>query len=204
MRREPKSTFSEGAAPVAPAPPKLDSHGRFRAHGRLSYGVLAMYGFLLLIVALFLPRSDLIAYWWTPWVFEALVLTMLVRYASTTYRIDDVQLRAIRILGGRRIPLSDVRRIEYASLHELAPSGTFFGGWGWRGRMWSPQIGPFDAVHTDASHGLLVTGGPVPLYLSPRDPTGFARELSRRVRSHIGRISYDVGDPLGTGSAESG
>ena len=49
-----------------------------------------------------------------------------------------------------------------------------------------------DAIYTD-SRGLLVTGGSVPLFLSPHDPTAFARELSRRVRSYTGPLEVDVG-----------
>ena len=62
--------------------------------------------------------------------------------------------------------------------------------------MWSPLIGRFNAVYPDSAVGILVTAGEVPLYLSPRDPAEFARELSRRVRSYSGRLSVDVGDPL--------
>jgi Bacterial PH domain len=135
-------------------------------------------------------------YWWGPWVLTALVVLMLVRYLSTSYRIDEEYLRAWRILGGRRVRLAEVRRIEYASLRDLSPGG-FFAGWGWRGRMWSPRIGRFDSVHTEARSGILVTPEDEPLYISPREPEAFARELSRRVRSHVGRLTVDVGDPLG-------
>lgn len=61
--------------------------------------------------------------------------------------------------------------------------------------MWSPTIGQFDAIYTDPAKGLLVTAGEVPLYLSPRDPDEFARELSRRVRSYTGPLQVDVGYP---------
>lgn len=149
-------------------------------------------------MVLVLPNSAVIVYWWAPWFLAALIVVMLARYLSTTYRIDDVELRARRLMGGRRIRLADVRQIEYTSLRDLSPGGTFVGGWGWRGRMWSPRIGRFDTVHTDAAFGLLVTAEDVPLYLSPRDPEAFARELSRRVRSYTGRLAVDVGDPLGT------
>jgi hypothetical protein len=158
---------------------------------------VGLYVFLLLVVLLFVSRSSSSSSWWVTWVLVGAILLLLARYLSTTYRIDDTELRAWRIFGGRRLRLNEVNRIEYASLRDLSPGGTFLGGWGWRGRLWSPRIGLFDAVHTDAALGLLVSGSGVPLYFSPRNPEAFARELSRRVRSYSGRLAADVGDPLG-------
>ena len=96
--------------------------------------------------------------------------------------------------------LEEVRRIEYSSLRDLAPTGGWFGvgSWGWRGRMWSPEVGEFDSVYTDAARGLLVTAGTHPLYLSPSDLEEFAKELSRRVRSSPARCAKDVGSPGGS------
>lgn len=148
-------------------------------------------------MALVFPRSSALLYVWATWVLAALIVLFLARYLSTTYSIDDAYLRAWRILGGRRVPLSEVRKIEYSSMRELSPLGGIFGSWGWRGRMFSPRIGRFDAIYTDAARGILVTVGDVPMYISPAHPEEFARELSRRVRSYRGRLSVDVGDPLG-------
>jgi len=185
---------------VSATPPRshLDHEGRYHAHGKISYGVVGAYLFLLIIIVLFLPHSSAVAFWWAPWFLASLIVVMLARYLSTTYRIDDLELKASRLLGGRRVRLDEVRRIEYASLRDLSPGGTFIGAWGWRGRMWSPRIGVFDSVHTDAALGLLITAGKIPLYFSPSHPEAFARELSRRVRSYNGRLAVDVGDPLGT------
>ena len=60
--------------------------------------------------------------------------------------------------------------------------------------MWSPigSLGKFDTVSTVAP-GVLVTGGSYPVFLSPRDPLGFARELSRRVRSAGVELDEDDG-----------
>lgn len=175
----------------------MDSSGTYHQHGRISYLVVGTYVVLLLIVVLLLPGDTALTFSWAPWVLAALILLFLFRYLFTFYSIDDSFLRARRVLGGRRVPLSDIRKIEYSSLRELGPTG-FFGSWGWRGRMWSPRIGRFDAIYTDAARGLLVTAGEVPLYITPVDLEGFARELSRRVRSYRGRLSVDVGDPLGS------
>ncbi len=179
----------------------LDHEGRFRAHGQISYGVVGVYVFLLIVILLLFRAGTSPSFWWVPWFLGILVVAMLARYLSTSYRIDDVELQAWRIFGGRRVQLSEVRRIEYSALRDLAPGGTFFGGWGWRGRMWSPLIGWFDAIHTDAARGLLVTAGNEPVYISPTRPEEFARELSRRVRSYTGRLAVDVGDPLGSPAA---
>lgn len=127
-----------------------------------------------------------------PWLIPFLafvILLLLVRYLSTSYTIDGQYLRAWRILGGQRALLKNVRRIEYASLRDLSATG-FWGAWGWRGRMWSPRIGRFDAIYTDTA-GLLVTAGDVPMFISPVDLQGFAQELSRRVRSLGGRLMND-------------
>jgi hypothetical protein len=159
--------------------------------------VVGTYVFLLIVLLIVLPSSSFVTIAWVPYALAVFLLAALARYLSTTYRIDDRELRAWRILGGRRVRLEQVRRIEFASLRDLSPSG-FFGAWGWRGRMWSPLIGRFDSLHTEAALGLLVSAGDVPLFISPRDPEGFARELSRRVRSYTGRLAVDVGDPLGT------
>jgi hypothetical protein len=134
---------------------------------------------------------------WAPYAIVALFLVFLVRYLSTSYSIDDTDLRAWRILGNRRIPLDEVQKIEYSSIRDLGPTG-FFGSWGYRGRMWSPSIGLFDAVYTDPARGILVTPAGIPLYISPSHMEEFARELSRRVRSYSGRLPIDVGDPEGS------
>lgn len=165
--------------------------------------IVGAYVFLLGILILVFERTAFVS-WWGIWAIFLLLLGSLVRYLSTHYRIDELHLVASKLLGGVRIRLDHVRRIEYVSLRDLAPSPGMWGGWGWRGRMWSPVVGPFNTVYTDSFRGLLVTAGDVPLYLSPREPEAFARELSRRVRSYSGRLSVDVGDPLGNASAEGG
>jgi hypothetical protein len=132
-------------------------------------------------------------YVWVEPFLVAVLLLLLARYLSTVYTIDDATLRASRILGGRRVRLDEIRAIEFASLRDLSPVG-FFGSWGWRGRMWSPRVGTFDAIYTDTS-GLLVTVGGIPLFVSPKDRDAFAIELSRRVRSYTGPLDRDAGDP---------
>lgn len=178
-------------------PPGLDPEGRYRQRGRISYAVVGTYLFLLLLVLfVLLPRVDP-SYLWVPYFLVGVLLLFLVRYLSTTYTIDDTFLRASRLLGGRKIHLEEVRRIEYATLRDLAPvgSGLGLGSWGWRGRMYSPSVGDFDSIYTDPARGVLVTAGAHPLYVSPQDTEGFARELSRRVRSYTGPLLKDVGNP---------
>ena len=128
-------------------------------------------------------------------ILAALFLIFLARYLSTRYWLTGDHLTAWRLFGSRRVPLDRVRRIEYGNLRDLAPVG-FFGSWGWRGRMWSPVLGKFDSIYT-TSAGLVVSAGDVPLFISPKDPDRFARELSRRVRSVVGPLDVDVGAPSG-------
>ena len=148
---------------------------------------------LLLVYVAYLPTSilpsPLLAV-----VLAAVLLVFLARGLSTRYRLDPDALTAWRLFGSRRIEYDEVRKIEFSNLRDLGPV-SFFGSWGWRGRMWSPIIGSFDSVYT-VSRGLLVTAGAVPLFLSPRDPAAFARELSRRVRSLGIRLETDAGAPV--------
>jgi len=178
------------------APPRVDALGRYRQHGRISYAIVGVYLFFIVVVILILPRDSSFTYVWVSWLVLLLFVVFLLRYVSTFYALDDSYLHARRILGGRRILLEKVRKIEYSSLRDLGSSSGIFGSWGWGGRMYSPQVGPFDSVYTEAARGLLVSGDGLPLYISPVDVPAFARELSRRVRSYTGRLAVDAGDPL--------
>ncbi len=186
-----------GQEPFRTIVPALDLEGRYRVRGQWSIGVLVAYALLLVLVGVLFVPTSMGPPGWGAWVLIGLVGFFLARYLSTTYTLDDVHLRAWRILGGRRVPLEEVRRIEYARLRDLAPTtGAFsLGSFGWRGRMYSVTIGEFDAVYTDAGSGLLVSAGTVPLFLSPHRREEFARELSRRVRSYTGPLVKDVGAP---------
>jgi hypothetical protein len=188
----PSAGTAEAPSPVAP----VGAHRRYWVGGQLSAITIGVYAFLILILYFVVLRSPAISY---PEGIEfviALTVFFLVRYLSTSYSIDDEYLRTFRIAGGRRIRLADVRKIEYTRLRDLSPTG-FFGAWGWRGRMWSPVIGPFDAVYTDPT-GILVTAGEFPIFISPRHTADFARELSRRVRSYTGPLAVDAGQPGGS------
>lgn len=163
----------------------------YRAYGQRSAAVIGVYGFLLLLLLYFSRTAGGTASPDVGFLLIAVTLFFLLRYLLTQYRLDGVQLVAWRPLGARRVPLESVRRIEYANLRDLGPIG-MFASWGYRGRMWSPLLGPFDAIYTD-SRGLLVTAGAHPLFISPKDPERFARELSRRVRSYTGPLEVDAG-----------
>ena len=166
---------------------------RYGQHAALSAGVMIVYVVLaLILIFVGFHGGGLVANWGVE-VVLAIIAIFLARYLSTRYLIDADRFVAWRLFGSRRIQLEDIRRIEYGNLRDLGMVG-FFGSWGWRGRVWSPVIGKFDAVYTTTS-GLLITAGPIPLFISPKDPPGFARELSRRVRSYSGRLAADVGDP---------
>jgi hypothetical protein len=171
--------------------PSVDAAGRYHSRGTFSALTVGVYVFVILLLLVVVIR--------TPYLLNAdalyglivICLFFLARYASTSYRIDDSYLYARRLVGSRRIPLSEIRKIEAMRLRDLSPTG-FFGSWGYRGRMWSPFVGKLDAIYTDPA-GLLVTPDDIPLFISPRDPTDFARELSRRVRSYTGPLGVDVG-----------
>jgi len=129
----------------------------------------------------------------------AVIFLFLARYASTYYVLDDRALYARRLFGSRSVKLDEVRRVEYANLRDLGPV-SFFGGWGWRGRMWSPLIQTFDAIHT-VSPGVLVTVGEVPLFISPKHRDEFGEELSRRVRSFSPSVGISNFAPIGAAVA---
>jgi len=173
----------------------MTREGIYYDRGRLSITAIGMYVVLLLLMIVLLQRTDITL--WAVGVILFLVVFFLARYLSTTYSMNDTHFRSWRVGGSRRIRLESIHRIEYGSMRELAATG-FFGPWGWRGRMWSPSVGAFDAVYTDPVRGLLLSGEGVPIYISPNDLDGFARELSRRVRSYTGPLEVDVGAPSKT------
>ena len=174
------SVGASGASSDGPEPPTLDASGRYVVYGPRSPAVIGLY-LVLVGLLLYLNSGPTYAYPGVPLLLAAVLLVYLARYLSTRYVLDAETLWARRLFGSRRVRLEEVRNIEFANLRDLGPIG-MFGTWGWRSRVFSPVVGPFDAIHTD-SRGLFVTVGRVPMFLSPRDPVAFARELSRRARS---------------------
>ncbi|MCI4332024.1 MAG: PH domain-containing protein [Thermoplasmata archaeon] len=171
---------------------RTDAQGVYHQPAPISFGMLAFYLLLMVLLIYASSRGTFSSF---PFITELLIgvfLLFLVRSAATRYRLDAEELVAWRIFGNRRIRLETVRKIEYANLRDLGPVG-MFGSWGWRGRLWSPIVGSFDAIQT-VSSGLLVTAGTHPLFISPKDPDAFAQELSRRVRSYTGPLETDVGN----------
>lgn len=169
----------------------------YRSAAAISYGVVGFYLVLAVLLLLAGQNPTFITFPAVLYLLVVVLVVFLVRYLSTRYWMDAERLGAWRLFGSRTIRLEEVRKIERANLRDLGPVG-LIGSWGWRGRMWSPTIGTFDAIQT-TSDGLLVTVGAVPLFISPRDPNGFARELSRRVRSYTGPLEADAGDPAAAG-----
>lgn len=178
----------------------VDSGARFTMRADISGAVVGFYavliGFLLLA-----SQANLSVYPLATYGLAAILAAFLLRYASARYILGPDRLRAWRLFGVRTVKLDRVRRIEFANLRDLGPVG-FFGSWGYRGRMWSPVIGSFDSVYT-ASKGILVTAGRVPLFISPKDPAAFAKELSRRVRSYTGPLEVDAGQSSARATAFS-
>ncbi|HEV2428822.1 MAG TPA: PH domain-containing protein [Thermoplasmata archaeon] len=165
--------------------------GRWHEQAPISVGVAVLYGVLILAL-LFLGRPTGRSAIPNPLALLAILLgVFFARYASTGYTMDSERLHARRLFGSRSIPYSEVHRIELASLRELSPT-SLLGGWGWRGRMWSAGVGTFDSVHTVA-FGVLIRPAEVPLFVSPKDPVAFARELSRRVRSDHAELELGPG-----------
>ncbi|HEV2519195.1 MAG TPA: hypothetical protein VGX00_01045 [Thermoplasmata archaeon] len=176
-----------GGPPTVPPDPS----GRWVSHAPLPIEVLAFYG-IVIVALFFLGRSTSPSILPNPvLLLDAIVGVFLIRFASTTYAMDAERLAARRLFGSRVVRLEEVRRIELASLRELSPT-SFLGGWGWRGRMWSPVVGSFDSIHT-RSAGVMVYAGAVPLFVSPRDPGAFATELSRRARSYSDSVELGPG-----------
>jgi len=174
-----------------------DLEGRFRMRASLSAGVIGAYALMLLLIVYVVGFRTTVGFGWVTYFLLAVTILFLARYLSVTYAIDDTNLVARTMFGTHRWPLEEIRGIEYASLRELAPTGGLLSSWVWRGKMYSPTIGEFELVFTEAASGLLVTASPYPLFISPRVPKEFARELSRRVRSYTGPLLKDVGQPSG-------
>jgi PH (Pleckstrin Homology) domain-containing protein len=167
-----------------------ESVGRIRVGAPVSAGVVILY---LLMVGIIIYATYHATFTSNPIVPEFLITVLflfLARNVSTYYVLDDHAIYARRLFGSRTIALEQIRAIEFANLRDLGPV-SFFGGWGWRGRMWSPLIQTFDAIHT-VSPGILVTAGDVPLFVSPKNPEEFAEELSRRARSYNPSVSLSA------------
>ncbi len=135
--------------------------------------------YLVLLGALFLLEH--IVGWGVTFFLMAVLLLYLGRELSIHYVLDDSALRAQRIFGWRSVPLDSIRKIDRVSLRDISPVSAF-GSWGWRSRMWSPTVGKFDNI-SSAHAGLMVYGDGVPLFISPRDPEEFGRELSSRTQA---------------------
>lgn len=138
----------------------------------------------VLLIAILLYESPHLATAQVPvWSVAAVAVILVVylaRELSVFYVIDRRYLRAWRLFGWRKVRLSSIRKVEAISLRDLSPTG-FSGLWGWRSRVWSPQVGKFDAIQT-YHKGILVHGQGVPLFISPRDRDGFLDLLVARVR----------------------
>lgn len=171
-----------------------DASGRVRSGAPISIAVVALYIILALLVVYAAEKTRFSSNPIVPEFLVAVILFFLARYASTYYVIDDRALHARRLFGSRTVQLEEVRSLQYANLRDLGPV-SFFGGWGWRGRMWSPFIQTFDAIHT-VSPGILVNAGDVPLFISPRHPSEFGEELSRRVRSYSPSVALSTFAPM--------
>ncbi|MHB8351799.1 MAG: hypothetical protein ACYDFT_03780 [Thermoplasmata archaeon] len=149
---------------------------------KMSVAVVVVYLALVgVLLAVYVHGTTYLTYALVLPVLALLILLYLARYLSTRYRIDLREIAALRLFGSVRVPLSRVVGIRPANLRDLAPVG-LFGTWGWRGRVWCASVGTIDTVSTH-SEGLLITGGAVPLFISPDDPIAFQRELSRRTRT---------------------
>jgi Bacterial PH domain len=173
------------------SPAVVDARGRFRMRAELPLSTIGFYLLLIALLAYADSRTPTGGFPLLATFLVAVILLFLARFLTTMYSLDGEHLRARRLFGSRRIRLEDIRKIEYANLRELG-GVSFFGGWGWRGRLWSSTIGSFDSIST-ASRGLLVSEGRVPIFISPLNTDAFARELSRRVRSYHPDLEVDVG-----------
>lgn len=160
--------------------PVTDDQGRVVQYAPRSAAVIGFYAVLIGLLLWLEPRTSF-AIPSLPLLLAAILAVYLARYLTTRYVLDAETLGALRLFGSRRVRLEEVRAIELANLRDIGSIG-MFGTWGWRSRVFSPLLGPFETIHT-VSSGLLVTVGAVPLFISPRDPTAFGRELSRRARS---------------------
>ncbi len=171
----------------SPAPTKGSKSAPWTTYRQppvLDVVVPIFYAILILAIVLLLPR--LVTSQAAVELLTALMVLYLARQLSIFYSIDDDHLNAWRLFGWRRIPLASIRRIEGSSLRELSPTG-LFGTWGWRSRLWSPQVGKLEVVHT-YHRGLLIFTDEVPLFISPRDRKSFASELTRRVEAAGGTL----------------
>lgn len=174
----------EGRPSTPTEGPKAAGATTYRQMPVLDVVIPIFYAILILVIVLLLPR--LVTNHAAVELLTALMVLYLARQLSIFYSIDEDHLNAWRLFGWRRVPLTSIRRIEESSLRELSPTG-LFGTWGWRSRLWSPQVGKLEVIHT-YHRGLLVFTDEVPLFISPKDRESFASELTRRVEAAGGTL----------------
>lgn len=175
---------NEVAAPPAGKTRSSSPVGALRSGPHRDPVVPIFYTLLLLLVLFEFPRLGINRT--AIYILAGALAIYLARELSVFYTIDNERLNAWRLFGWRRVPLGSIRRIERISLRDLSPTG-FVGSWGWRSRLWSPQVGKFDAVYT-FHRGLLVMTDDVPVFISPANPKAFAKVLSRRVEAAGGSL----------------
>jgi hypothetical protein len=189
----------DAAGPVAREGGRTDSKREVRMGPLRGIGVPATYVILIALMLYATFRSTVAPVpVWAGLAVVTLLLVYLVRELSVFYVIDRRYLRAMRLFGWRKVRLSSIRKVELVSLRDLSPTG-FSGLWGWRSRVWSPQIGRFDAIQT-YHVGMLVHGQGVPLFISPHDRDEFMRTLVGRVR----RTNPSVESPLDAAEGAAG
>jgi hypothetical protein len=172
--------------------------GLYRHPATISYGVIGFYLFLVILLLVAGRNNVFVNIPYLTVILSAALLVFLARYLSTRYWMDSEYVGVWRLFGSRKVRLDDIRKIEFANLRDLGPVG-IIGTWGWRGRVWSPVVGRFDATNT-VSEGILIASGQAGLFISPKNPIEFARELSRRARSYDVVLETDAGAP-GSGPA---
>lgn len=155
--------------------PEAAGPAPFKMPAARSVITLAAYGVVILLLVLVEGRvgEDVTI------LLVGALMVYLARYLSVSYTIAEGRLIAWRIFGWRSVPLDSIHRVELTSLRDLSPV-SWVGTWGWRSRMWSPDLGAFDAISTD-HRGLMIHGDDVPFFISPRDPEAFGRALVERV-----------------------
>lgn len=113
----------------------------------------------------------------------AVLVVYLARMVSLHYTLEDGKLKVLRLFGSRRVPISEVHKVEPSSLRDLSPV-SFMGGWGWRSRMWSPVVGRFDNLST-VHKGLMIYATEPPFFISPKDPDKFLAQLQKETGSRL-------------------
>jgi len=149
--------------------------------------VTATFFFIIFMIILFIiinnPNASLFPKV-TMCVVFILALLGLYLLAPTGYELTESYLVLIRRIGSRKIPLSTIREVKRVAKKEFFKGTVRWGVggvFGFFGKIFSWEIGIYDAFFTNENNAVLVRSDKI-FVISPEDPDMFVRKLNEIVQ----------------------